>query len=66
MSHFEMLNDRRRAIMDGNTLSLFRNNGIKKTHWVPVWPPAEVDAKLVKRLAGKWVNKGKIPQELLQ
>lgn len=62
MTKYITENDRRRAVVNGLVLKLFRNTGIKHAHWTPVWPDIEGDMRTLKRWAKAWSEKGRMPK----
>lgn len=65
MMNLEIANSQRRAVISGNTVHLYRDNGIKRTHWISVWPPLKAEnARPLKRWSKAWVEKGRLPKDL--
>jgi len=59
--YLDIANCRRRSLINGNLLSFFRDTGVKRTHWVQVWPTKAYETKDLKRIARAWIDKCKLP-----
>lgn len=60
--HLELQNERRKAVINDNTLQCFINRGIKKDAWRSAWPAVEIeDMRKLKRAAKRWLDKTVLP-----
>lgn len=64
--HLEISNQRRRAVIDGASLRLYVNRGKIRTAWCSIWTPImDLDESALRRFAKAWVDKMRMPKDLI-
>lgn len=59
-------NTRRRAVINGLTIQLFRISGNKRSSWVSIWPEISgANYRTLKRWADKWLDSGVPPKKAM-
>lgn len=61
----ELINDNRKAVINGMTLQLFRISGDKRSKWISVWPEVLLSShKTIVTGASKWLDKGVVSRAI--